>query len=77
MSNLSISISTCIPQFRYLFLLIHVLLLVCDADWALCFLESSTVDGTMPLLVDAGAKSGVRDREGRGVMGDRGGCFDF
>ena len=39
-------------------------------DRALCFLESSVVGGTTSLLVDAGAESGVRDGEGRGVMGD-------
>ena len=49
----------------------------CDADQAFCFLESSVVDGTTSLLVDAGAESGVRDGEGRGVVGDRGRCFWF
>jgi len=47
------------------------------ADLALCFLESSVVNGTASLLVDAGAETGVQVGEGREVMSDRGGCFGF
>ena len=45
-----------------------------NADRALCFSESSVIDGSMSLFVD-GDKSGAGDEEGRGVMRDRGGYF--